>query len=339
MDKLATKKIIIVIASFASFLFIGISLYSYHRYNKWYELYVSDVPYKKIQKAHLSDLTDDSISYYYLYRINDIKSKRVLKYKVPKYDNYELGLFKKNSPVRVAQYALDNFNIFLSNGSQKSLEIFLLQCDWLVENQKLGIWYYNFDFPYQSMKDPWYSAMAQGQCISALLRAYQLTNNIKYMDASKKAFECFKLPVDNNGVACKDGQGIWFEEYPHVLLSPSHVMNGHIFALFGLWDLYRVNNDPEVFRLFQEGVNSLKHNLSSYDMGFWVLYDLKSDSILTKNYLLIEIEQLKVLYSITKEPLFSDYAIKWQHIYNNPKLYDIIIHLGRSKLYRVFSFD
>ena len=65
------------------------------------------------------------------------------------------------------------------------------------------LWEYKFDFEYhEGLKAPWRSALAQGQGISVLLRAYSLTKNTipRKVRNSQKQLREFQSLLIKNGV-------------------------------------------------------------------------------------------------------------------------------------------
>ena len=73
----------------------------------------------------------------------------------------------------------------------------------------------------------------------------------------------------------KDKEGfVWYEEYPSLENEPPHVLNGFIFALFGLYDYYKATESEEALELFNQGIKTLKEKINLWDMGFWSRYDL-----------------------------------------------------------------
>lgn len=190
----------------------------------------------------------------------------------------EIGL--QYNPVTVSQYALAHYALYLENSDIAHRDIFLKQADWLVKNLvtpeggDFGVWKYHFDFAPFQMKSPWISAMAQGQGISVLLRAYQLTAEKRHLEAAEAALRTFEIPIEEGGATHTDERGfVWYAEYPTD--PPSHVLNGFIFALFGLYDFYRATGNEKGLGLFEEGIKTLEANLHRYDTGSWSTYDLR----------------------------------------------------------------
>ncbi|UYV82032.1 GLCE [Cordylochernes scorpioides] len=127
----------------------------------------------------------------------------------------------------------------------------------------------------------WYSAMAQGQAISLLTRAFTHTGEPAYLKSALSALHLFSVPSSEHGVrAVFMDKYPWFEEYPTT--PASFVLNGFIFALFGLYDLSALCEhqgtlcgETQASQLFQEGLVSLKHMLLLFDTGSGTVYDLR----------------------------------------------------------------
>ncbi len=256
------------------------------------------------------------------------------------YNDKDKKIGRQINPAYVAHYGLESYNLYLKTGEEECRTQFIRQVDWLVNNQRDGKWEYNFEWKPYLLKYPWISAMSQGQGISALLRAYQLTGEERYLEVASAAMRILETPIEEGGVADSSGNGIWYEEYPNTELI--HVMNGHIWALFGIWDYYRVTRIEKALKLFNEGITVLKENIAKYDTGFWVHYDLREDSspdnfyFMDKFYLSFEIAQLDVLYAITSEKIFSFYADKWRRYQRSLKgLFGIGEAILRQKIRRL----
>lgn len=168
--------------------------------------------------------------------------------------------------------------------------------------------------------DPgWYSAMAQGQAISLLVRAYVRTLSKKYLTAALRATELFSVSSEDGGVrAVFSGKYVWYEEYPTI--PSTFVLNGFIYSLFGLYDLKTVTDrqgDSTTTILFQEGLLSLKAMLPLYDTGSGSVYDLRHFSLGSApnlarwEYHEVHINQLLTLATISDDHIFKTIAKRW----------------------------
>jgi hypothetical protein len=239
----------------------------------------------------------------------------------------KLGL--QYNPNAIAQYAMGFYDLYLDTKENKYKEIFLKQADWFVKNIRVtgdgtGLWEYNFDFEYhKGLKAPWRSALAQGQGISVLARAFDLTKNQIYLRAATKAFRSFEQEIDKpGGVTFTDEKGcVWFEEL--IFHPPTHVLNGFIWAMWGVYDYYLVTKNQKAKQLFDAAVKTLEDNIHRFDIGFWTVYHLHKTMIpmaASPYYQRLHIVQLQAMYAITGKKIFEEYARKWQRYYSK-KLY------------------
>ncbi|CAG5136810.1 unnamed protein product [Candidula unifasciata] len=128
------------------------------------------------------------------------------------------------------------------------------------------------------LKPGWYSAMGQGQAISTLVRAYNLTGQKSYLDTVVAALHLYQLGSHEGGVRARFlDQLDWYEEYPTTPTS-TFVLNGFIFAMLGLYDAMKtLDGEGQILaeKLWSSGLHSLKKMLGMYDTGTGTLYDLR----------------------------------------------------------------
>ena len=235
----------------------------------------------------------------------------------------DIGL--QYNPNAVAQYGLGHYDLFLDTQDPVHSEIFLKQADWFVKDLRvidgdIGLWEYKFDFEYhEGLKAPWRSALAQGQGISVLLRAYSLTQDEKYLAVAAKAFKSFEHGIDEpGGVTYVDADGYtWLEEL--IFEPPTHVLNGFIWALWGVYDYYLLTKDEKALGLFRECVRTLECKIAEYDIGFWSVYHLlptKLKMVVSPYYQRLHIVQLQAMGRLTGKKIFNKYADRWEHYYS-----------------------
>lgn len=246
-------------------------------------------------------------------------------------------------PISIGQYGLAVFHAFLETNSDEKKLHFLKFADWIFNNvmldEKLGAyWLTNIPKPEYKVENAWKSAFSQSRALSILLRAWQITNNEKYLDLCKKALIPFTYDISDGGVSANLNTGFpFYEEY--VASEPTMVLDGHIFSLFGLYDFVRAV--PESIdskhhnlakSLFNDGVKSLIHFLPEYDMGFWLRFNLcKMDHYpkidpCTIGYIRLVILQLKILFNITGNKSILEFQKKifdYDNIFNIIKMYPI----------------
>lgn len=233
--------------------------------------------------------------------------------------NYRGVVGLQYNPIAIAQYGLGNYNLFRRTGDAERLRKCLAVADWLLANLEqnsagLWVWNHHFDWEYRTpLKAPWYSALAQGQGISLLARAHRETGRVAYLDAARQAFEPFLQTVDQGGVVYVDEKGhTWFEEY--IVSPPTHILNGFIWASWGVHDYFLLTGEPHVRDLFDQATRTLAVNLQLYDCGFWSLYEQSGTwlkMLASPFYHRLHIVQLEVLHRLTGEGVFNEYASQW----------------------------
>ena len=224
-------------------------------------------------------------------------------------------------PGSISQYALYQHQKYLETADEKHLKSLISQADWLVDHQVLneslnvGLWFYEFPLSQYDIDAHWASSLSQGLAISALIRTYNLTNDEKYIIAAERALNSFKYPVNGGGVAWIDGENIFFEEIP----SSTHILNGNIFGLFGVYDFYVATGSEQALQLFNSNVETLEEWLPKYDVGYWSKYSLNPSAnlkdhfgIASPAYHELHIDMLRLLSLITKDEMFDEYANKWE---------------------------
>jgi heparosan-N-sulfate-glucuronate 5-epimerase len=224
------------------------------------------------------------------------------------------------NPIAVAQWGLGNYNLFARGRGQGARNKFLAASDWLCSHLEqngsgLRVWNHHFDWEYRTtLKSPWHSALAQGQGISLLVRAYRETGSSKYRDSAAQAFEAFLTPVAEGGVAFTDAEGhLWFEEY---LVTPAtHILNGFIWATWGVFDYFLASREDRAHRLFVAACETLQANLQHYDLGFWSLYEQSGTPlpmVASPFYHRLHIVQLRTMHRMTGIETFARFADKWE---------------------------
>lgn len=210
----------------------------------------------------------------------------------------------------VFQYALGAYDLFLLNEDKGMLERALVCAEWALDvQQKNGGWL-TFDYVYPEAP---YSAMSVGEGISLLCRAYIATNEDKYKVAAEKALSYLTTPLDKGGVCSYDNNGISFFE----CTNQSLILNGWIFAYWGVYDFWLLFKSPEVKVILDSATKALANSISIYDKKYWSRYNL-SGMISSPFYHRLHIAQLNVLYMQTGEVLFKHYADKWASYLSNP---------------------
>ena len=234
--------------------------------------------------------------------------------------DYRGGIGPQYNPIAIAQWGLGNYNLACRNASGDHQRRFINAADWLCRNLQPNpfgvlVWNHHFDWDYRErLKAPWYSALAQGQGISLLVRAHRYTGNSDYRDAAERAFSSLLIPVEQGGVQFADeGGDLWLEEY--LVSPPTHILNGFIWALWGVYDYYLATFDLRAHELFYRCAQTLVRNLDRYDLGYWSLYELSGarlPMVASPFYHRLHIVQLRILSHLTGVSRFLRVADRWE---------------------------
>ena len=210
------------------------------------------------------------------------------------------------SPVKIAHYALAAYNDYALNGDEKNLQIFNLHIRFLKENyalfndrDDLVVWLTPSTNPKYNIPINYKSAIVQGLIMSALVRAYLVNGDSQALDLANKSVNILDIPVEEGGLLAQSKWGPMFEEYP--CLPYSHVINGFMFCLIGLYDLYLIDKNNSVKQKFDVGISSLIKTFDDWILPYWSKYDLwdisndKKVNLATRHYHFLHVDQLDIL--------------------------------------------
>lgn len=251
--------------------------------------------------SNLSDLTSYQLGKYYLHQ------------PLLREDGVTVSqCVEPSNPTMTAFCALANWDYLQSTGNEHYREEFLRWAAFVRKGMSNdGRWIWTVKIHSRNLDGPWISALTQSIGTSVLLRSYQLTGDSDSMDAATKAASWIAKPLSEGGLSVSDDNGTWFEEYPDPK-TPSHVFNGHIWAMFGIFDYYRVTKDEAFNDLFKDGIEALKCETEEYEHGGWITYDrITKEDYVFGLYMQFIVEQMKVLAAITGDDFFLSSAERW----------------------------
>jgi heparosan-N-sulfate-glucuronate 5-epimerase len=233
---------------------------------------------------------------------------------------YRGDIGRQYNPVAVAQYGLARFNAWIDKAGSDDRTAWIAAADWLERAMRpndhgVRVWMHDFDWPYrQRLEAPWYSGLAQGSGLSLLVRAARTTGEAKYAVAAHLAFEPLHLDAAEGGVLVTGAdQDTWIEEY--IVDPPTHILNGFIWALWGVYDYARWSGRSDAFRVWESCVATLAKRLADFDTGWWSLYEAREgrrEMLASRYYHTLHITQLRVMYRLTGIDAFSACADRFQ---------------------------
>jgi hypothetical protein len=168
------------------------------------------------------------------------------------------------------------------------------------------------------LEPPWTSALAQGETVSLLLRAAGAFGEPAFADAAERASA--SLVDATSPLVATTADGPVLQEYPTD--PPAHVLNGWIYALFGLYDLGIASADGvsasravagESFRL---GCEALARRLPLYRVWpNWSRYDLYPHPlahVASPFYHRLHVELLASLAELAPDRRYDEAAAAWE---------------------------
>ena len=224
-------------------------------------------------------------------------------------------------PISVAQLGLGAWQLAAA-GDPRWLEVVSAVSDWVAgELDSEGRVAFEFAYPHTyRLEPPWYSAMAQGEAASLLLRAGVSLDRPELVRAAERAVA--PLLSRASPLVVETEEGPVLEEYPTD--PPTHVLNGWINALWGLYDIANAGGElvGEARDAYQRGLEALAARLPLYNTGWnWSRYDLFPHAIIhvtSPFYHRLHIEQLRAMHVLDPRPIFAETADRWELGVENP---------------------
>lgn len=220
------------------------------------------------------------------------------------------------TPVTVSILALNLYDQIALGSTSKAVELRFYQLvDSLLNNLKpinanTSVWQHNFQIPFRSgIAVPYASGIAQALGISTLLRAFELSNQEKYLDAATRAFNCFYTDIEEGGVLTIHDGYVWLEEWPS---NPrSHVLNGFMYSILSIYDYIKFSECSRAIDLLTSTLKTLEVHIEKYDAKFGSRYDLLRRLVVSESYHKLHINLLRSIYSNSNIKTFADVADVW----------------------------
>lgn len=222
------------------------------------------------------------------------------------------------SSIELAQYAMASYQAYLKTDdtywlgeSRKHIEKFISLAKTHKEVEVTVLNEYPVDL--YKINHSWPTSLGFGVAISVLVRLNQISNKESYITFAKELAKSFFVSIEEGGVrreiSHRTGRLVLLEEYATSHLSG--VLNGHIFGLWGLYDLAQIDN--QYFAEFDFLQKNLSENLDIWNGKFWSLYDAthlegKKMNFASAHYHLLHVKMLLILYRITGNDKYATFA-------------------------------
>lgn len=217
------------------------------------------------------------------------------------------------NPSIISRFALERYSRWRTNQPSTGedwIKTALRQTDWLAANldcqSGVGVWRFSFSASYDA-EPGWTSGFANAHGIAALLIMSRfIPDPERYIRPALCALGPFEADVEEGGFVTMDSAGPWYEEY--ATKARSGVLNGHVFALAGLWYACTYGEVTRACTLFDKGAVTLRARLPRYDAGFTSRYSTLTQNYASPGYNQLQSQVLAWLYGVTNEPVFKSYA-------------------------------
>ncbi len=213
--------------------------------------------------------------------------------------------------IAIFQYGLAAYDLYLlSDEKDTSMLKKVKACaNWAVDTQQEdGAW---VTFAYETPEYP-YSAMAQGEGISLLLRAFIATEDKRYLNATNKACDFMLLSFEEGGPTKYEGNNVYLYECPKEPL----ILNGWIFSIWGLMDYCKMVEDVQAKNVLDRTLTTLERKLPDFNLSYWSMYE-DGKRISSPFYHKLHVAQLNVMYDLTGKQVYKTYADKWARYEKN----------------------
>jgi hypothetical protein len=180
--------------------------------------------------------------------------------------------------------------------------------------------------------------MAQGEAVSLLVRSAVSLQRAEYFEAATRAAKPLLDPA--SGLVSHTMDGPVLEEYP--TQPPSHVLNGWVFALWGLYDLASAGHTSReaaaAASQFDSGATALAARLRLYETcRGWSRYDLyphRISHVASPFYQRLHVAQLRAM-AILRPDLdeFASRADRWEAALGSVP--SVTISLARKAAFRM----
>ena len=167
---------------------------------------------------------------------------------------------------------------------------------------------YTFDYAMERLKAPWYSAYSQGFALSLFVRLYRVTALQAWAERARETAMSFRRlgRVTRPWVAYVVNKRLWLEEYPSA--TPSHVLNGFNFALFGLYDYERLTRDPAARDLLRGALRTMRSFGTTFRVPGGISYYDLVHRTRHAHYHVIHTWQIRTLAAISGDSWYRSLA-------------------------------
>jgi hypothetical protein len=217
-------------------------------------------------------------------------------------------------PLVIARYGLSHLNSYRITQKLPYLDRAKVNAEFLINTSvsRDGALYIPYRFHYRlfgdpsdPMRPPWYSAMAQGAALTLFVRLHAVTGDQRWRTAADSVFASFvqRRSAKRPWTVFVSRRYLWFEEYAKN--PPTQPLNGHIYALWGVYDYALATGRAEAIRVFDGGATTVRHQVHRYRVRGGISYYSLRVHAQYPSYHCIHIGMLKLLARMTGDAWFA----------------------------------
>lgn len=240
-------------------------------------------------------------------------------------------------PIMILQYGLGAHDCWLTDPNVEAEKAVIDVTRWILRNLETEDCFDNL-FPTLHHHQKFYSSnsgMAQGECLSFLHRAArtgffgdQETEHLR--ELCDRLYRNMTLPIEEGGTVFTEGEREYFCETCRI---DGHVvLNGWIYALFGLYDHGTLGDSPEAKERFEQGVQHLEDTIADYQLDDgWSYYD-SHGAIASPYYQQLHVHLLDAISRISNSSTLKEASLAMEKGLSSPRKW---IYISRKIIDRV----
>lgn len=168
-----------------------------------------------------------------------------------------------------------------------------------------------FCWPPYHIKEQWSSGLVYGRLIQLFVRAFDISNEKRFLDYAETVLINFRKDINEGGVRIQlSDDEWWYEEYASAEISSPMVLNGMISTVLCINELHEKRSNAAARELIDKGVRAIENNIEKFDRDGYSYYDLQHH-ICSPYYHNFHIELLGRLIEKFPKNIFEKMLIKW----------------------------
>jgi len=213
-------------------------------------------------------------------------------------------------PIMVIQYGLGSIDRYLENGEDAWLKQVQAVTRWILETLGPGDSFENY-FPSMDASKSFYSGnsgMAQGETLSFLGRVVDLelapeVESRSVRDKMESVFDNMIMPMSEGGTSSTEHGQLRFHEVCG--RDQQVILNGWIYAIFGLVDYARYTQRADVARVLRQTQTTLEADIHNFIRSDgWSIYD-SLGRVASPSYHTLHIHLMDAMVRLTGAEVFE----------------------------------